>query len=77
LSSFSIPAPEPFPNPFDDFTEAELYGMQIAITYGCLRSKTDERQPHHKYICSLQRIIDDEATKRGYKKPVFPHPPPA
>jgi hypothetical protein len=69
--------PPPLPNPFDAIGDEELYWMQVALSYGCLRSKADEAKPHHKHVCALLRILDDQATKRPSKKPSFPGLPPA
>lgn len=65
----------PIPNPFDNVSDDDLYGMQVALTYGCLRSKADEKKPHHKYVCGLQKILAAQADQRGSKKPQFPFPP--
>lgn len=64
------------PNPFDGVSDEELFQMQVALTYGCLRSKSAIRQPHKKYVCALQRILDQQASARPSEKPHFPYPPP-
>lgn len=69
-----IPVP-PLPNPFDDVDDDTLYEMQIALTYGCLRSKSSINKRHVKYVCALQRILDAQATQRPSRKPDFPFPP--
>jgi hypothetical protein len=72
----SVP-PEQIPNPFNDVSNDTLYWMQVALTYSCLRSKADERKPHHAQVCALQKILSQQADARGSKKPQFPNPPPA
>ena len=68
--------PIPLPNPFNDVTDDELLEMQVALTYGCLRSKAAIDKRHKKYVCALQQILDDQADGRGSQKPHFPYPPP-
>lgn len=64
------------PNPFDDVSDETLYQMQVALTYGCLRSRTALKKEHKTYVCSLLRILNEQATARPSRKPAFPFPPP-
>jgi len=64
------------PNPFDLVDDETLYQMQVSLEYGCLRSRAAVRDPHKSYICSLGKILTEQANQRGSKKPVFPNPPP-
>jgi hypothetical protein len=69
--------PEPIPNPFDDVDDEELYSMQVALEYGCLRSKAAVSKKNKKHVCALSTILEGQATQRGSRKPQFPFPPPA
>lgn len=64
------------PNPFDLVTDDELFQMQVAIEYGCLRSRAAINDRHKSHICGLGEILRQEADARGSKKPDFPFPPP-
>lgn len=63
------------PNPFNDVSDAELFQMQVSLTYGCLRSKAVLKKEHKTYICSLMRILNQQATDRPSQRPNFPYPP--
>ena len=63
------------PNPFNDVPDETLYQMQVALTYGCLRSRQSLKKEHKTYVCNLLRILNQQATDRPSRKPDFPFPP--
>jgi len=70
-----VTIPPIIPNPFDLVDDDTLFQMQVALEYGCLRSKQTVTQPHKNYICSLGQVLKSQADARGNKSPQFPFPP--
>lgn len=67
----------PLPNPFDGVDDDRLYEMQVALTYGCLRSKAALHLPNKRVICELLSLLEGQARQRPSKMPRFPFPPEA
>ena len=61
------------PDPWETWTNDELYAAQLSLHLACGRAKSVLRDKHRGSLCQLLQIAQAEATKRNTQSPTPPY----
>jgi len=61
------------PDPFDEWSDEELYDAHLALALACGRAKSVLRQKHRGRLCALMEITAAESDKRRVPVPHAPY----